>query len=74
MDKSNSKKVERIICLTNCISISRIEVENTPKDMSAFYINTMDKNWILAAPKHDVMQWITCLCELAFVVGKVWKV
>ncbi|XP_032885577.1 docking protein 3 [Amblyraja radiata] len=67
LDKYNSKKMERIICLSNCISINRIEVENTPKDMSAFYINTMEKNWILAAPKHGVMQWITCLCEQAFV-------
>ncbi|XP_051869566.1 docking protein 5-like [Pristis pectinata] len=66
MDKSISKKVERIIRLSNCISICQIQVENTPKDMSAFCISTMDKNWILAAPKQDLMQWINCLCELAF--------
>ncbi|XP_078267664.1 uncharacterized protein LOC144600114 [Rhinoraja longicauda] len=67
LEKPNSKKAERIISLSNCINISGIQVENTPKDMSAFYINTTDKNWILAAPKNDVMQWIICLSELAFV-------
>ncbi|XP_069753929.1 docking protein 3-like [Narcine bancroftii] len=66
LDKSTSKKAERIIRLSNCISISQIQVENSPKDMSAFSINTMDKNWTMAAPTHDLVSWISCLCELAF--------
>ncbi|XP_072923871.1 uncharacterized protein [Hemitrygon akajei] len=65
-DKANSKKVDRVIRLSNCVSISQIQGENTPKDMTAFCINTMDKNWTLAAPNHELMEWVNSLCELAF--------
>ncbi|XP_078087599.1 uncharacterized protein LOC144505352 [Mustelus asterias] len=34
--------------------------------MSTFSIFTTEKTYIMAASKHDVIDWIKCLCELAF--------
>ncbi|XP_067899029.1 docking protein 3-like [Heterodontus francisci] len=65
-DRHIQKRVERIIRLSDCISINRNQVENSPKEMSAFCITTTEKTYIMAAPKQDVTEWIKCLCELAF--------
>ncbi|XP_067851968.1 docking protein 3-like [Heptranchias perlo] len=65
-DRQSSKRVERIIRLSDCISISQIQAENSRKEMSAFCINTMEKTYIMAAPKNEMMDWVKSLCELAF--------
>ncbi|XP_072368117.1 uncharacterized protein [Scyliorhinus torazame] len=65
-DRLNPKKLERIIRLSDCISISQNQVENSPKDMSTFCITTTEKTYIMAAVKYEVTVWIKCLCELAF--------
>ncbi|XP_041048775.1 docking protein 3-like isoform X2 [Carcharodon carcharias] len=66
LDRYNPKRLERIIRLADCISISQNRVENSPKEMSTFSIITTEKTYIMAASKYDLLDWIKCLCELAF--------
>ncbi|XP_072446313.1 uncharacterized protein [Chiloscyllium punctatum] len=65
-EKQMTKRVERIIRLSDCISINQNQVENPPKETATFSIITMEKTYIMAASKHEVMAWVKCLCELAF--------
>ncbi|XP_043560129.1 docking protein 3-like [Chiloscyllium plagiosum] len=65
-EKHITKRVERIIRLSDCISINQSQVENPPKETATFSIITMEKTYIMATSKHDVVAWVKCLCELAF--------
>ncbi|XP_048459877.1 docking protein 3-like [Rhincodon typus] len=65
-ERQNTKRVERIIRLSDCISINQNQVENPPKETATFNIITIEKTYIMAASKHDVMDWVKCLCVLAF--------
>ncbi|NWU90880.1 DOK3 protein, partial [Upupa epops] len=54
----------RVIRLSDCISVGPADIESCPKATTAFYLNTTEKSYVLAAEQRD--QWIAQLCQLAF--------
>ncbi|NXN11245.1 DOK3 protein, partial [Indicator maculatus] len=54
----------RIIRLSDCVSVGPAGTESCPKATAAFYLNTTEKSYLLAAERRD--EWITQLCQLAF--------
>ncbi|NXN92083.1 DOK3 protein, partial [Rhinopomastus cyanomelas] len=54
----------RVIRLSDCISVGPADTESCPKATTAFYLNTTEKSYVLAAEQRD--EWIAQLCQLAF--------
>ncbi|KAI1898047.1 hypothetical protein AGOR_G00068300 [Albula goreensis] len=55
---------KRLIRLDDCLSISLAPEEACPRDCSAFYLNTTQRTYTLAAPApHD---WMPIICQHAF--------
>uniref|UniRef100_A0A8C9UWP6 Docking protein 3 n=1 Tax=Scleropages formosus TaxID=113540 RepID=A0A8C9UWP6_SCLFO len=53
-----------VIRLADCLSVSAAPEESCPPDCTAFYLNTTQRTYMLAAePSHD---WVSKLCQLAF--------
>lgn len=61
------KKAEkRVIRLAECLSVTPAPGESCPVDCTAFYLNTAQRIYTLAAPTQD--EWVPALCSLAFQV------
>ncbi|XP_013804459.2 docking protein 3 [Apteryx mantelli] len=54
----------RVIRLSDCVSVGPVGTESCPKATAAFYLNTTEKSYVLAAEQRD--EWISQLCQLAF--------
>ncbi|XP_030636599.1 docking protein 1b [Chanos chanos] len=67
-EKPSTKKLDKkIIRLSECISILPAFTETCPKDnMSAFCVETNDKNYVFAAEKQVATEWVEKMCEIAF--------
>ncbi|CAL1615438.1 unnamed protein product [Knipowitschia caucasica] len=66
-DKSVRKPQDKkVIRLSSCIRVSLVDVDGSPKDTSAFLIETTDKIFVFAADKLQVEEWTQGLCEIAF--------
>lgn len=61
------KAGRRVIRLADCVSICPAPEESCPPDHVAFYLNTTQRTYALAAESHE--DWIPRLCQLAF---QVW--
>ncbi|KAB5554238.1 hypothetical protein PHYPO_G00048060 [Pangasianodon hypophthalmus] len=59
------KKAEkRVIRLAECLSVTPALGESCPAGCTAFYLNTAQRIYTLAAPTQD--EWVSALCSLAF--------
>ncbi|KAM9457262.1 docking protein 3 isoform 2-T2 [Clarias gariepinus] len=59
------KKAEkRVIRLSECLSVTPALSESCPAGCTAFYLNTAQRIYTLAAPTHE--EWVSALCSLAF--------
>uniref|UniRef100_A0A8D0H489 Docking protein 2 n=1 Tax=Sphenodon punctatus TaxID=8508 RepID=A0A8D0H489_SPHPU len=67
-----SKKAEntkRLIKLSDCVHVAEANGDaSNPKETSPFFLETMDKCYLLAAESAEAADWILKLCELAFPV------
>uniref|UniRef100_A0A8D0H2G0 Docking protein 2 n=1 Tax=Sphenodon punctatus TaxID=8508 RepID=A0A8D0H2G0_SPHPU len=65
-----SKKAEntkRLIKLSDCVHVAEANGDaSNPKETSPFFLETMDKCYLLAAESAEAADWILKLCELAF--------
>lgn len=62
------KKAEkRVIRLTECLSVTPAPEESCPAGCAAFYLNTAQRIYTLAAPEQD--ECVPALCSLAFQVN-----
>ncbi|NXY49971.1 DOK3 protein, partial [Ceuthmochares aereus] len=65
LEKNSLRRcAHRVIRLSDCVSVGPAGTESCPKATSAFYLNTTEKSYVLAAEQRD--EWITQLCQLAF--------
>ncbi|KAL4648772.1 docking protein 3 [Arapaima gigas] len=59
------KKTDRtVIRLADCLSVTSAPEENCPLDCMAFYLNTTQRTYTLAAESSE--DWVPKLCQLAF--------
>ncbi|XP_046721765.1 docking protein 2 isoform X2 [Silurus meridionalis] len=59
------KKAEkRVIRLAECLSVTPALAESCPADCAAFYLNTAQRTYTLAAPVEE--DWVSIICSLAF--------
>ncbi|NXX74973.1 DOK3 protein, partial [Urocolius indicus] len=58
------RSARRVIRLSDCVSVGPAGTESCPKATAAFYLNTTEKSYVLAAEQRE--EWITQLCQLAF--------
>ncbi|XP_029459724.1 docking protein 2 isoform X2 [Rhinatrema bivittatum] len=61
--KQDSKK---LIKMSDCVCVAEASEESSPKDTSAFLLETTDKLYLFAAEIPEQDSWISSLCELAF--------
>ncbi|NXL28859.1 DOK3 protein, partial [Glaucidium brasilianum] len=65
LEKTSLRRcARRVIRLSDCVSVGPAGTESCPKATSAFYLNTTEKRYVLAAEERD--EWIAQLCQLAF--------
>ncbi|NXG31817.1 DOK3 protein, partial [Dromaius novaehollandiae] len=65
LEKSSLRRcARRVIRLSDCVSVGPASTESCPKATAAFYLNTTEKSYVLAAEQRD--EWISQLCQLAF--------
>ncbi|NXG77815.1 DOK3 protein, partial [Baryphthengus martii] len=65
LEKTSLRRcARRVIRLSDCVSVGPAGTESCPKATAAFYLNTTEKSYLLAAEQRD--EWITQLCQLAF--------
>ncbi|XP_074913168.1 docking protein 3 [Buteo buteo] len=65
LEKTSLRRcTRRVIRLSDCVSVGPAGTESCPKATAAFYLNTTEKSYVLAAEQRD--EWITQLCQLAF--------
>ncbi|NWS63958.1 DOK3 protein, partial [Chunga burmeisteri] len=65
LEKTSLRRcARRVIRLSDCVSVGPAGTESCPKATAAFYLNTTEKSYVLAAEQRD--EWITQLCQLAF--------
>lgn len=60
------KNEKRVIRLTECLSVTPAPGETCPAGCTAFYLNTAQRIFMLAAPTQE--EWVPALCALAFQV------
>ncbi|XP_023694578.1 docking protein 3 [Paramormyrops kingsleyae] len=58
------KAGRRVIRLADCLSICPAPEESCPPDHVAFYLNTTQRTYALAAESHE--DWVPRICQLAF--------
>lgn len=70
---SNRRKADykQVIRMRECIRISENEMNDCPKDCATFFLETTDKLYVFAAHQSEAQEWIKCLCEQAFPVGRI---
>ena len=67
LEKTSLRRcARRVIRLSDCVSVGPAGTESCPKATAAFYLNTTEKSYVLAAEQRD--EWIAQLCQLAFQV------
>ncbi|XP_074740004.1 PDZ and LIM domain protein 7 isoform X3 [Strix uralensis] len=65
LEKTSLRRcARRVIRLSDCVSVGPAGTESCPKATAAFYLNTTEKSYVLAAEQRD--EWIAQLCQLAF--------
>ncbi|NWI63035.1 DOK3 protein, partial [Todus mexicanus] len=65
LEKASVRRcARRVIRLSDCVSVGPAGTESCPKATTAFYLNTTEKSYVLAAEQRD--EWIAQLCQLAF--------
>ncbi|XP_068816036.1 docking protein 3 [Struthio camelus] len=65
LEKSSLRRcARRVIRLSDCVSVGPVSTDSCPKATAAFYLNTTEKSYVLAAEQRD--EWISQLCQLAF--------
>ncbi|KAK7899557.1 hypothetical protein WMY93_020410 [Mugilogobius chulae] len=71
-DKSVRKHQDnkKVIRLSSCIRVSSVDVDGSPKDTSAFLIETTEKIFVFAADRLEVDEWTQRLCEIAFPMNR----
>ncbi|XP_041756496.1 docking protein 2 isoform X2 [Coregonus clupeaformis] len=67
-DKSLRKQQEskKVIKLSDCIRVSEVDIEGSPKDCGQFHVETADKLFVFAAEMVELDDWTQKLCEIAF--------
>ncbi|XP_024416375.1 docking protein 2 [Desmodus rotundus] len=57
----------RVIRLSDCLRVTEVSGEaNSPKDTSAFFLETKERLYLLAAPTAERSDWVQAICLLAF--------
>ncbi|NXS59545.1 DOK3 protein, partial [Brachypteracias leptosomus] len=65
LEKTSLRRgAHRVIRLSDCVSVGPADTQSCPKATAAFYLNTTEKSYVLAAEQRD--EWIAQLCQLAF--------
>lgn len=64
----------KVIRLSDCLRVAEVGSEaGSPRDTSAFALETKDRLYLLAAPSAERSDWIQAICLLAFPVrGAKW--
>lgn len=63
----------RVIRLSDCLRVTEVSGEaNSPKDTSAFFLETKERLYLLAAPTAERSDWVQAICLLAFPVSCAW--
>ncbi|XP_055017856.1 docking protein 2-like [Boleophthalmus pectinirostris] len=70
-DKSIRKHQDskKVIRLSSCIRVTPVDVDGSPKDTSAFLMETTEKIFVFAVDRLQVDEWTQKLCEIAFPVS-----
>ncbi|KAF6093406.1 docking protein 2 [Phyllostomus discolor] len=57
----------RVIRLSDCLRVTEASGEaSSPKDTSAFFLETKERLYLLAAPTAERSDWVQAICLLAF--------
>lgn len=63
----------RVIRLSDCLRVAEAGGEaSSPRDTSAFFLETKERQYQLAAPASERSDWIQAICLLAFPVSHPW--
>ncbi|KAL0978953.1 hypothetical protein UPYG_G00178400 [Umbra pygmaea] len=67
-DKTLRKQQEskKVIKLSDCIRVSEVDMEGSPKDCGQFLIETTEKLFVFAVELAEIDDWTQKLCEIAF--------
>ncbi|KAJ7993801.1 hypothetical protein DPEC_G00258490 [Dallia pectoralis] len=67
-DKILRKQQEskKVIKLSDCIRVSEVDMEGSPKDCGQFLIETTEKLFVFAVEMAELDDWTQKLCEIAF--------
>ncbi|XP_010904215.1 docking protein 2 isoform X2 [Esox lucius] len=67
-DKTLRKQQEskKVIKLSDCIRVSEVDMEGSPKDCGQFLIETTEKLFVFAVEMTELDDWTQKLCEIAF--------
>ncbi|XP_035642297.1 docking protein 2 [Oncorhynchus keta] len=67
-DKNLRKQQEskKVIKLSDCIRVSEVDMEGSPKDCGQFHVETADKLFVFAVEMVELDDWTQKLCEIAF--------
>lgn len=66
----------KVIRLVDCLRVAEAGGEaSSPRDTSAFFLETKERPYLLAAPTAEYGDWMQSICLLAFPVSHpgVWK-
>lgn len=59
----------KVVRLSDCLRVAEVGSEaNSPRDTSAFVLETKERLYLLAAPSAERCDWIQAICLLAFPV------
>ncbi|XP_049721092.1 docking protein 2 isoform X1 [Elephas maximus indicus] len=57
----------RVIRLSDCLRVAEASGEaSSPRDTSAFLLETKERQWLLAAPPAELGDWMQAICLVAF--------
>lgn len=60
----------RVIRLSDCLRVAEAGGEaSSPRDTSAFFLETKERLYLLAAPAAERGEWMQAICLLAFPVS-----
>lgn len=57
---------KKVIRLCDCIRVTEVEMEGSPRDCVPFLVETTEKVFVFAAELAEVDEWTQRLCEIAF--------
>lgn len=73
-EKTRREATRKVVRLSDCLRVAEVGSEaSSPRDTSAFILETKERLYLLAAPSAERSDWIQAICLLAFPVrGTKW--